>query len=190
MSKDLQYNPEALVHDQMNASLKFFFDNLPDSPSVLELGTLRWGKFSTHHKALFPTASKYVMSDISHGPDVDVAADLHTLTSTFAPASFDAVFCCSVFEHLHSPWVAAQEILSVLKEGGVAFIQTHQAFPIHGYPHDYYRFSTEALLHLFQGASKAQACYEFKAKVVPDKTPDIWLHEHQAYLNVCIAVKK
>lgn len=190
MSKDLQYNAEALVHDNMNESLKFFFENLPNTPEVLELGTLKWGKFSTHHKSLFPTASKYVMSDISNGPDVDVAADLHTLTSKFDACSFDAIFCCSVFEHLHSPWVAAREILTVLKPNGVAFIQTHQSFPIHGYPHDYYRFSKEALSHLFQSASKSVACYEFKAKVVPVNVPDIWLHDHEAYLNVCIAVKK
>jgi SAM-dependent methyltransferase len=174
----------------MNKSLEFFFNNTPESPIVLELGTLRWGASATHHKDLFPTASQYVMSDVTSGPDVDVVADLHFLSKSFEPNSFDAIFCCSVFEHLHSPWIAAREILTVLKPGGVAFIQTHQSFPIHGYPNDYYRFSKEALIHLFSGASETVACYEFSAKVVPDKTPDVWLHDHTAYLNVCIGVKK
>ena len=32
-----------------------------------------------------------------------------------------------------------------LKSEGVLFLQTHQTFLIHGYPSDYFRFTTEAL---------------------------------------------
>ena len=39
--------------------------------------------------------------------------------------------------------------MKALKVGGLIYIQTHQSFPLHGYPHDYFRFSREALASLF-----------------------------------------
>jgi hypothetical protein len=59
------------------------------------------------------------------------------------------VLSFSTFEHIKYPHVATHELMKVLRIGGLLFIQTHQTFTLHAYPHDYYRFSTEALASLF-----------------------------------------
>jgi len=64
---------------------------------------------------------------------------------------FDLVFSHQVLEHIPKPWVAAREIMRVLKPGGIG-IHTSCAFnPRHGTPHfqDYYRFLPEGLTQLF-----------------------------------------
>src|SRR5271165_5184507 len=108
---------------QMNESLNFFFDNLRPEPRVLEIGTRRWGPNPTHHKELFPTARQYVMLDYTPGQDVDLVGDAHALSSLFN-TKFDAVWSSATWEHLHSPWVAAEEVLKILNDGGVFFIST------------------------------------------------------------------
>ena len=155
---------------------------------VLEIGTRRWGKNATHHKAMFPCATEYIMSDIMEGEDVDVLADLHKLTETFAENSFDFIIACSVFEHLEKPWLAAPEILKVLKPGGCFFVQTHHAFPIHGYPVDYFRFTEKGLESLFDKASERISGMEFPAKIHSERDPGV--KNCTAWLNSVIAGRK
>ena len=62
---------------------------------------------------------------------------------------FDVVLSASTFEHLKYPHLAAHELMKALKVGGLLYIQTHQSFPLHGYPSDYFRFSQDALAGLF-----------------------------------------
>lgn len=66
----------------------------------------------------------------------DVVADAHCLP--FHSDTFDSFFAMNVFEHLHHPFVAAQEVLRVLKPGGE--LQIHTAFlqPLHEEPNHFY----------------------------------------------------
>ena len=140
--------------------------------SVLEIGTRRWNPDKpTHHKdwEWFKGHGKYVMSDFMNGLDVDVVADLHELSKVFGEKKFDVIFAASVFEHLEKPWIAAQEILKVLKDKGMFFIQTHQTFPIHGYPNDYFRYTTEGLKSIFMDASELHAGYEFPCEITAER---------------------
>lgn len=91
------------------------------------------------------------MVDILEGPDVDVVCDLHQLPDEWS-GRFDAFVASAVFEHLDRPWVAAREVQRVLAPRGVAYISTHQTFPLHGYPKDFFRFSTDALSLIFADA--------------------------------------
>jgi hypothetical protein len=52
-------------------------------------------------------------------------------------------------EHLAAPWIVAIEINRVLASGGLVYHQTHQTWPMHAAPNDFWRFSDEALRHLF-----------------------------------------
>ena len=159
-----------------------------DQFAVLELGTHRWKKEKpTHKKALFPKASKYVMTDFLAGDDVDVVADAHELSRVFGEASFDLVIAHSVFEHLERPWIAAEEILNILKPGGLFWIQTHQSFPVHGFPSDYFRYTTEGLKVLFARASEKYADYEFPAMIV---SKECGSQVNNCWINVCIAGRK
>src|SRR5205823_13283920 len=66
---------------------------------------------------------------------------------------FDAVFSISVFEHLAMPWKAAVSINRVLRDGGLVFIGTHQSFPVHDAPWDFWRFSDQAWKCMFNRAT-------------------------------------
>jgi SAM-dependent methyltransferase len=140
-----------------------------ERPHVLELGTKRSiPTRSTKHDFWVPHAEKYWGTDIEAGEDVDVVADVHRLTQTVGEEQFDIIISCSTFEHFKYPHLAAHEVMKALKVGGLLFIQTHQTFPIHSYPYDYFRFTREALSGLFgtqMGFHVIATDYEFPAKV-------------------------
>lgn len=140
-----------------------------DAPSVLELGTLQsvQGR-STMHRDWVPNASEFLGTDIEAGPDVDIVADLHRLTDVVGEERFDVIMSASTFEHLKYPTLAAHELMKALKVGGQLFVQTHQSFPLHGYPSDYFRFSQDALASLFgtqMGFEVLATNYDFPARI-------------------------
>jgi SAM-dependent methyltransferase len=56
------------------------------------------------------------------------------------------VFFDQVLEHVEgNPQQAVDEILRVLKPGGVMVCATVLVYPIHGYPSDFWRFTPEGL---------------------------------------------
>jgi len=78
-----------------------------------------------------------------------------------------------------------------LKVEGLLFIQTHNCFPLHAYPSDYYRYTTEALEALFpitMGFEVISSYYEFPAQVVSCRDSNTKFGK--AFLNVCLFGKK
>lgn len=155
-------------------------------PRVLELGTLRSiPDRSTMHRHFVPHAGEYLGTDIAPGLDVDIVADVHRLADQVGEERFDVIISCSTFEHLKYPHLAAHQLMRALKRGGALFIQTHQTFPLHAYPYDYFRFSREAMAGLFgarMGIRVVSTSFQFPARIHADETPD--LHNHPAFLNV------
>lgn len=174
---------------------EYFWGWLRDqsSPAVLEIGTRGWdGREPSHHRAelgrVCPSAA-WLGCDAQAGPGVDVVADAHRLGEAFAPGRFDAVICVSTLEHLARPWVAAASMADVVRPGGLLWVETHQAFPVHGYPNDYFRFTTEGLREVFSadaGWECVAADYSFPCRVVPlvNGPPNGWNFEAEAWLNV------
>lgn len=70
--------------------------------------------------------------DVNPSPGTDIVADAHHLP--FADRSFDVALSMQVLEHLHSPWVAMDEIARIVRPGGcfvgsVAFLKGyHQSY--------------------------------------------------------------
>jgi len=157
-----------------------------DKPRVLELGTKRSVSWrSTRHDAWVPNAGAYLGTDVEAGEDVDIVADVHRLTAVTGRERFDVIISCSTFEHFKYPHLAAHELMKALRVGGLLFIQTHQSFPLHAYPYDYFRFSREALAGLFgtkMGFEVIATDYEFPSKVVSMRVPG--LVRLPSYLNV------
>ena len=76
-------------------------------------------------------------------PSADFLADAHSLP--FSDASFDCVFSYAVLEHLHDPFIAAHEILRVLKPGGWYIGTVSQGEPFHS---SYFHHAPWALVSL------------------------------------------
>jgi hypothetical protein len=118
--------------------------------SILELGAR-----NSTVRHLFSDCQHYVGVDIHSGPDVDVACDIHELSSAFSARDqrFDAVVTISTFEHLVMPWKAVLEINKVMKPGGLLFITTHPTWPPHELPWDFWRFADGAFHGLLNRAT-------------------------------------
>lgn len=158
-----------------------------EAPSVVEIGTRRWDpNLPTHHADWVPHAQPYLRCDVDDGDDVDLVTDAHDLAG-LSDSSWDAVVAVSIFEHLTRPWLAAHAIARVLRPGGAAYIATHQTFPIHGYPNDYWRFSVDALDVLFADAGMVAeiAGYQYPCRIQPGPEVTRWNPNAEAFLNVC-----
>jgi SAM-dependent methyltransferase len=138
--------------------------------------------------------SEYVGFDIHPGPNVDVVGDVHAL-SHLVTGRFDAVYAISTFEHLAMPWKAVLEINAVLAEGGLLFVATHQSWPPHELPWDFWRFSTAAfqvLLNAHTGFEILRAESGLPALIVP-MVRDVGtrsVHRSPACLGVSVLARK
>lgn len=101
-------------------------------------------------RSLFEQAN-YTGFDLYEGPNVDVAGDAHCLSKYFSK-KFDLIFTSAVFEHLAMPWIAANEIIKLLKPGGYVFVETHYSYASHERPWHFFQFSEQALKLLFPRA--------------------------------------
>lgn len=155
-------------------------------PRVLELGTKRSiASRSTMHSHWVPNAGEYLGTDIESGVDVDIAADVHRLTEITGEEQFDVIISCSTFEHFKYPHRAAHEVMKALRFGGLLYIQTHQTFPLHAYPYDYFRFSQQALAGLFgtrMGFRVLVTGYEYPVKIFPPRA--LGMMRIPSFLNV------
>lgn len=162
------------------------------APRVLELGTRRSNPDRcTLHRDWAPHAAEFVGTDFEDGLDVDVVADVHALSGALGENRFDAIISCSTFEHIQYPWIAAVELARVLAPGGLLFVQTHQSFPLHAYPHDYWRFTTDALRTLFGAQAGFETLgteYVFRCRIANDRDPHI--EPLPSYLNVHALARK
>ncbi len=114
---------------------------------ILEIGSR--ARSGNVYRDFIPPGVQYVGLDICNGPNVDVVGDAHELSRYWPEETFDAAYSIAVFEHLLMPWKVAIEVNKVLKPGAVVFIQSHQTFPLHEQPSDFWRFSDRAWHALF-----------------------------------------
>lgn len=127
--------------------LKFIAQNCG---KILDVGGGRpFQKLIGRHKNLLE-GKEYITLDIDSETKPTIVGDAHQMP--FRNETFDAVLHVYVFEHLHSPQKAADEIYRVLKPGGymlgvIPFIHPYHARKS-GY-RDYWRFSKDGLTVLF-----------------------------------------
>jgi 2-polyprenyl-3-methyl-5-hydroxy-6-metoxy-1,4-benzoquinol methylase len=130
-------------------------------------------------RALFG-GREIISLDIHSGNGVDVVGDIHDVQSIFADAQFACVYSDSVIEHLAMPWVAALEMLRVLKPGGVLAHSIPWVWPSHSQPNDFFRMSAEGLHNLFSpqiGCRTIQTGEGALARVVPEPSWRTGLYE-------------
>jgi SAM-dependent methyltransferase len=100
--------------------------------------------------------TRYTGVDLAVG---DVAWDYSHLDAVcnlihlpFAQETFDAALCIQVLEHVPEPLSVLREIARVLKPGGCLFLTAPQSWPQHQKPHDFFRYTSFGLRHLFNHA--------------------------------------
>ena len=140
------------------------------APRVLELG----GRRVTPDPWQPPAHWLRLGVDVRPGPGVDLVADAHTLSTRLPHAGFHAIYSHAVFEHLAMPWRVVLEMNRLLEPGGLAWVVTHEAFPVHEWPSDFWRFGPGAWRALFHPGTGFEVLGERPlqpARVIPDGDP-------------------
>jgi SAM-dependent methyltransferase len=91
------------------------------------------------------SARHYIGIDLpTYGPQ---AADVFgtALQLPFRDASYDAVLCTEVLEHVPNPGRLFREITRLLRPGGVLILTTPQTWGLHLEPFDYFRYTRYGL---------------------------------------------
>ena len=124
--------------------------SLPPGTAILDAGA---GECA--YKQLFAHC-RYVSVDLAVGEqkwnysNLNYIAPLDDLP--FQEATFNAVLCTQVLEHLEWPLETLSELYRILKPGGKLFLTAPMAHSEHQVPHDYYRFTSFGLRSICEHA--------------------------------------
>lgn len=186
---------EALRREASELELAFFQKmHETAAPNVLEIGSRkRSGNAKTDR---IPAHARYTGFDIAAGENVDVVGDAHFMSRYLPGDHFDFVFSVSTFEHLLMPWKAAVELNAVMKEGALAFIHSHQAWPVHDAPWDFYRYSKygwHGLFNRYSGFEVVGTAHAEPANIIAETQTDnlaTFIERETAYMmSVCVVRK-
>ncbi len=144
--KDYKVNPPKLYKD--GAWIDYLSENFnKKGKRILEIGSRNVTGNNFREKF---NKAEYIGFDFLEGENVDIVGDVHKLSDYFLDAEkFDLIYSAAVFEHLHMPWVAAEQIQKRLKVNGYVFILTHFSFSSHERPWHFFQFSDIGLRALF-----------------------------------------
>jgi hypothetical protein len=109
------------------------------------------GSVRPHVEALGPAS--YTGTDMRRGPGVDLVCDAADLPSKLGLPGAGVLICTEMLEHAEDWQAALAGMLNVLLPGGLLVLTTRsEGFPLHGYPDDHWRFSTEAMGEIMAAA--------------------------------------
>ncbi len=92
---------------------------------------------------------EYAGLDVRPGPGVDLVGDVERLPH--ADGTIGTVLALNTFEHVPRFWHGFAEIARVLRPDGALVVSCPFFFRIHNFPHDYWRFTPDALELLLDG---------------------------------------
>jgi SAM-dependent methyltransferase len=110
-------------------------ETVRDSKDILDIGTSqRFAKELRPYEGLFKgkryVAAGYQPTSAYGAYSCDCDQDIENMT--FADASFDAVLCIQVLEHVADPFAAARELARVLRPDGRLLLTTPFLYNYHG----------------------------------------------------------
>ena len=102
----------------------------------------------------FPRASKYIGTDVHMADNVDIAGDAHYLARTYWHKPAGRGFLDRRdWNTCHFRGCLPRQSIEPFGTGGLTFHLTHQTWPIHEEPNDFWRFSDNAMRVLFGPAT-------------------------------------
>jgi len=137
----------------MRKSIKQFVkicaETLSVSEPIYEFGSLQVPEQEgfADLRPLFP-GKEYIGADIREGPGVDLILNVHYIN--LPSESAGTVLILDTLEHVEFPRKATEEVHRVLKPNGILIMSSVMNFPIHDYPHDYWRFTPEGFKSLLK----------------------------------------
>ena len=160
------------------------------SPEILWTGAKPWDGTPSHSYFANAPHGRWLGTDIEGGEGVDIVGDLHYL-DTITDRRFQGIFSPSTLEHVARPWIAFKALANLLADGGCLYLHSHQTFPIHGYPSDYFRFTGEAMRVMAEdaGLEVIETGYDHPCQIHPP-AGIVWNPSAPAFLNVTIVAVK
>jgi len=159
------------------------------SKSVLEVGSMDVnGSLRAHVVALGPAS--YVGVDFMAGAGVDVICDASHLEQHFGKEIFDAVISTEMLEHAEDWRGAVLAMKTVLRPGGIFLLTARgPGFPLHGYPHDWHRFTAHDFQRMF---ADFEICFlkndpQFPGVLLLARKPLTWCPANLAEIHVAPA---
>jgi SAM-dependent methyltransferase len=132
----------------MDWTLKARYEKLADrvrGGNVLIIGA---GNKVEFYKSIFKQSGLVITSDVHLQYNPDVVFDVHQIP--FKADTFNLVLAGQVMEHTIRPWIAASELERIIKPNGLIQIEVPFAFPYHGAPYDFFRFTFTGMRSLFR----------------------------------------
>jgi len=161
LSRSKEELTRAHVFASPGENLKFLDVGANDGALTYMLGITRNLDYSEPvYRANFETFQKkyrYYGMDLKGGSNPNVligdicAPDYLEQHPTFVEY-FDVVYSNNVFEHLRKPWLAAANVLGLLKPGGLGIMIVPFAQRYHRVPEDYFRYTHVGMRSLFEDA--------------------------------------
>ena len=133
--------------DRINDHLALVLDTVGiDAGRVLEVG----GRGHPRDRVFDPQRFDYANLDLQDTGPGTVIGDI-TDCPEIPDGSYDVVLSVDVFEHIDRPWRAGEEIVRILRPGGLVYTSTLFSWRYHPCPIDFWRYTPEALAFLMSG---------------------------------------
>ena len=143
---------------------------------VIEVGSMNVnGSLRGHVEALGP--SSYVGVDFLVGKGVDVVCDAIKIVKRFGKKSFDVVISTEMLEHAEDWRATITAMKRVLVPGGLLVLTARgPGFPLHGFPHDWHRFTLDDMRRIFADfqIDALEADREFSGVLLRARKPSTW----------------
>lgn len=141
--------PVDSVRGRIRAYIERHANGLGDD--VLEIGTRRHVPQAWWCSNRDLAQGQWLGIDMQPGDGVDQVEDIQCLPIDWL-GRFSGIVCSEVLEHVERPWNAVLELRQAMRRDGLLIVTTLTAFPLHGYPDDYWRFTESGLRVLLRDA--------------------------------------
>lgn len=175
--------PLSSVRGRIRQWIEIHADKLGDD--VLEVGSRMTTPSAWWINNRDLARGKWTGMDMQAGDNVDVLADLHELPHDWT-SRYSGVLCSEVLEHVRQPVRALTELRRVTKPGGWIVVTTLFAFPEHGFPDDYFRYSRSGLAQVLSeaGWTDIETAYAGEIAVTLDDHGEGAIHHRKIPMHV------